>query len=1086
MPLPKLLVTAALFAANFALQMTKKIEGPRQDSLGVSVGDYGTPLAEVWGKRRIEGAPIIWAEPIREHKRRAKTKGGKYNEYTYTGTWAIALANHEIDGLTRLWLDKHLVLDLTGAGPITPFPVGSSAMGKKGTSSFRSIKLTDHIAIYLGTETQLPDERIAATEEAKHGAGAASAYRGRAYLVFKDFPLEKFGNRIPIAEPEVVRSASGTYPKETIPTLVDPPNRLWNIAFATDYSRIMWLSPFDSASFEIWDVAARTRIISGVLPTGGTLAHGPGIKEDGSFYVVGPAFGDSRLYLYSPDGRSYTEVIDFGGVGQMQLDVFVCRDANDVEHWGSTPYFNTTAFFDGAAYDPLDDEGVALVVACWFADGYGDVWAAASNGAGPDEVYFLRRVNASGRGGSDRVKVSVAAGHGASMALHYRDASVDQFIFYSGSTIYAADIESGAVNFSVTFSPDVYNTAKQFRWCPPGAPSLWLGGAEISLADLTTIRSLNISSGPWGTVEVDSSIYDPVNHALWTFPQFTNETTILYLDRIDGGETTLGDIASDVAGLCGAEDCDFSDLTQLVQGYSTGPSQGSTILEPLFDAYDADIAPHEFGLRGLRRTGVASGTTLLTERFVAGEPRYALPRRQSRGLPRALIYKFADTAADQQVNAVRADRPLEVIDARDERQLDLSTLLLSASDARALADRHFRRIWNERREASLSLTMQIAALEPGDVRNLSFDGEVLAMRCRSASFRADDTIASEWLLDHPSLATLAPGAGATFDGRRDSVILVPILSRGFVLDVPFLSDATASSLPLLVLAAAPYAAGLWPGADILREIGGEYSDEIGSIAASDGASWGYADDALADADPWIWDRGNSLTVELQNGTLLGCTEAEIDADPARNLFALENGAGWELCQFTTPTLISGTTWTLSGLKRGRRGSEVYCAGHAAGNLFLLLDHHEVAELGLSEVGTNQSAKAVTLGRTPSGAFPLDLVPFTGASLKPYAPCHLEASLDSGSGDWTLAWVRRTRVGGAWTSSSVVPLSEVTEEYAVDIYDGVDVVRTISVTAATATYSAADQTTDFGAPQTSLSWSVQQISDAVGRGFLAAA
>ncbi len=49
---------------------------------------------------------------------------------------------------------------------------------------------------------------------------------------------------------------------------------------------------------------------------------------------------------------------------------------------------------------------------------------------------------------------------------------------------------------------------------------------------------------------------------------------------------------------------------------------------------------------------------------------------------------------------------------------------------------------------------------------------------------------------------------------------------------------------------------------------------------------------------------------------------------------------------------------------------------------------------------------------------------------------------------------------------------------VKIYDGDDLVRTITASTPTATYTAAQQTTDFGSNQTSISATVQQIGDAV--------
>lgn len=56
----------------------------------------------------------------------------------------------------------------------------------------------------------------------------------------------------------------------------------------------------------------------------------------------------------------------------------------------------------------------------------------------------------------------------------------------------------------------------------------------------------------------------------------------------------------------------------------------------------------------------------------------------------------------------------------------------------------------------------------------------------------------------------------------------------------------------------------------------------------------------------------------------------------------------------------------------------------------------------------------------------------------------------------------------------------------DILSGPAVVRSIVVTAATAFYAGADELSDFGAPQPSLSVRVAQLSATVGRGNAAEA
>ena len=63
----------------------------------------------------------------------------------------------------------------------------------------------------------------------------------------------------------------------------------------------------------------------------------------------------------------------------------------------------------------------------------------------------------------------------------------------------------------------------------------------------------------------------------------------------------------------------------------------------------------------------------------------------------------------------------------------------------------------------------------------------------------------------------------------------------------------------------------------------------------------------------------------------------------------------------------------------------------------------------------------------------------------------------------------------------MPLGEDSERYEIDILDGSDVVRTLSATSPTATYTAAQQTADFGSPQPSISLRINQLSTTAGRG-----
>lgn len=1066
----KAAITVALTAANMALTMSRKIEGPRLDDLKSTGADYGTPLYMIWGMRRLE-VPIFFAEDLREVKRRRKTKGGKFNEYTYYGTWAVAVAGHEIAAVRRIWFDTHLVYDVSGAGPVTPFDFGSNGSN-----------IEEKIAIYLGTETQEPDPRMQATIEALHGEGSCPAYRGTAYIVFKDIPLEKLGNRIPQVSVEAVSVDDPEYPFETFDTEIPGAVNLWNVTFSNDYSRFMWAT--NDGDYEIWDVAARSRMVSGAWPVTVNQTSRLGVYDDGSFLAV--AGDNDSLYRFSADGSYLGEIETFSSD---QLDVTVLKDASGGEHWATTPFSILNAFyFDGALHYMSDLTGATWRPSSWFVDRHGDIWAVGrANGTGVTTCHFYRMVSVSGNGGPSYVTVTGLDASTSSIpdvsAVHYQDADNDHFVLaWEHNDLYAIDPLTGAVLIDREFpSLGVYTTAKQFANLPPGSSSIWLDDEDVSLADLTTIRTIDF--GDWMSGYNNGSIYDPVNHALICFSGTEPEIGFRYLDRIGSPGIDLGDIFSDVADMVGIEDYDFTALDQTVQGWSATRGQASNMVEPLLDAFDSDIRPHDWTIQGVKRAGVSSGATL--SRFV-GEPRYSVKVRQSSELPRALIIDFADVDADQQPNSKRASRPLDATDARGEQKLDLTTLALDVDEAAQLGERYFRRLWNERKQPMLSLTSQSLGLEPGDVRTLDLDGESVTARATRVLIKADETIETEWRYDNASLATLDGSAGAGFDGRTPSVIEVPLISKCFVLDIPLLTDADDSASPLLYLAAGPYADGTWPGATVYQETGGEYTDELAGIPSSSPVTWGVVAEAMPYANPNLWDRGTELTVTLQTGELIGCTEAEANADPTLNLIAIGNLGRWELLQFTTAELVSGKTYTLSGFKRGRRGTEWAAELHEAGDQFILLDTAQDEALGLSDVGTNLSFKAVTSGRTEAGAFPIDLTPFTGASLKPYAPVHLEAVKDS-SGDWTFTWVRRTRIGGAWTSGTPIPLGEATEEYSLTVGDGVSSdVKT--VTSPTYVWDVATQTADTGAEvmEADLEWSVAQVSDAVGDGFLATA
>lgn len=145
--------------------------GPRLEQIRVQGASEGTPVPAAFGRARVTGQ-IIWAASFRErrHDRRAGKGGPKSVDYAYSLSFAVGLCEGPIDGIGRVWADGQ------------PFDASGVTM-----------------RIHRGTEDQLPDSLIEAVE------GAAPAYRGLAYIVFEDLPLDAFGDRVPQLAFEVFR-----------------------------------------------------------------------------------------------------------------------------------------------------------------------------------------------------------------------------------------------------------------------------------------------------------------------------------------------------------------------------------------------------------------------------------------------------------------------------------------------------------------------------------------------------------------------------------------------------------------------------------------------------------------------------------------------------------------------------------------------------------------------------------------------------------------------------------------------------------------------------------------------------------------
>jgi hypothetical protein len=157
----------------------RRSQAARSATPDIQSASYGEPLPIVHGRMRVSGN-LAWAAPVKETA--VRSGGGKRGpattSYAYSASFAVLLSARPIIGVGRIWADGKLIRDAGGQW-LTPATM----------------------RIHSGSERQQPDPLIAAAE------GAAPAFRGLAYVVFEDFALADFGNRLPNLSFEVIADA---------------------------------------------------------------------------------------------------------------------------------------------------------------------------------------------------------------------------------------------------------------------------------------------------------------------------------------------------------------------------------------------------------------------------------------------------------------------------------------------------------------------------------------------------------------------------------------------------------------------------------------------------------------------------------------------------------------------------------------------------------------------------------------------------------------------------------------------------------------------------------------------------------------
>ncbi len=563
-------------------------------------------------------------------------------------------------------------------------------------------------------------------------------------------------------------------------------------------------------------------------------------------------------------------------------------------------------------------------------------------------------------------------------------------------------------------------------------------------------------------------------------------------------------VATVIDELCTAANVPYLDAARTefldLRGYVL--SRSSTVresLEPLRSAFFFDVSEVE----GELQVFPADSNPVARVGFweLGAHPQgserpapYQASRTASAELPRQVNVVFHDPARDYQENSMPARRA--TVSSTADLTVELP-LVLTASEAKSIAEQLLSSAWLRRLTGSTQLPISFLHVEPGMKVVVPFaDGIDRTLRVERKEARVPAYSVIEFESDGAlALSRQASSAGAPV---RAQEVRLPGPTTAWLLDLPILRDQDDYS--------GFYAAGNgplpgWRGAVLYRSLdaGANYSplQEL-AVGATIGATLDAPEGVLAAASPHFWDEGSNVTVTLTDpaDTLEGRSAAEVLN--GANACAIGGAAGWEVLQFREAELIApgpgaGATYRLSGLLRGRKGTEAAIAGHGPNEAFVLLSGApgNVAgvyrpDIAASETGLTRAYKAASSGTLLSDAPVIDFT-LEGRWARPYPVAHVGGSRD-GAGDLAIAWIRRTRLEAPWQDGVDAPLGEASEAYELEVLAGPSgggagtVLRTVSATAPALVYTAAQQVADFGSAQAQVTVRIYQLSARVGRGL----
>ena len=870
------------------------VEGPRLADLQIQASEAGLPIAVVFGTFRLSGN-VIWSAQIRERKVEEKVGGkgggggGTQVTFLYSVDLSVAICEGPILGIRKVWADTKLIYDVSDTATFDAQLASSSNLGLEAQGNLGAM------TVYVGNETQEPDPLI----ESDKGTGQVPAYRGIAYVVFDDFQLRNFGNRIPNFSFEVVFSGASITSELGRADIPDSDSTIYtnvNLAFLDANGEAILLASRFSGGGDASYAGPRFKIMRLI---GTTLVNVPKVPAipGSNLDIAAGANAPSRMHMDHPGYTVYTASAG-GSVWQA--------------HWDTQTWtrFETTqiSFFAQREGDVLCGSNVVLD---HFTSGGNFIQATTYSATVVDvgiSDNFFWLLEQTGNGTLRRLKKS--------------DLSVDATFTWPISVplIGILDVHSD----TLMFAADQNSSASQIRvW------KIEIDGATATITDITGI--MNMSKGFEGNEEAWKGFIVQGSLMLYAAggKSVTAGMVFLISSSLTANAIPLSTVVSNLCTRAGlvTGDLDVSALaSDNVSGYAIAREINvRTMLAPLQTAFSFDGFESDGKIKFSKRNNT-SVETIAEAELAARKPSSPIPdlittnRLNEKELPREVNVVYPNSGNDYQQGEQRATRLITKSDLVRSVEVPVA---MTDNDARQLADVLLFEAWVSRQDRTIQVSRKYLFLDPSEVITVTTASATFVLRIIDQSF-GEPGILQLRCLDQSATVFSSGATGGASDPTKTPPGLVGSTLMA-LMDIPLLRDA--DDHPGFYMAARGFTT-LWPGAVLFRSLDGGVSfNQMLPIFTE--TPIGEAVTVLGSGPTTIFDETNTVTVRLSGGVLTSTTEI--------NVLNGSNGCiiGAEVLQFKTATLNGDGDYVLSGLLRARKGTEQHIATHKIGDRFVV-------------------------------------------------------------------------------------------------------------------------------------------------------